>query len=685
MQKWDFNQAGKAHITFDESLTNKNPYIRPPFTFPDLETMGIKEIENEIEALREAIHFHDHRYFVLNDPVIADEAYDRLFSRLVELEERHPDLVTPDSPTQRIGGEALEELGKVEHSRPMLSLDSTTDREKVIDFDDFVKRNLGEEGVTYVCEPKFDGLSVELVYENGQFVRGSTRGDGVIGEEITENLKTIRSIPLGLRRDSAGIPSFLSVRGEVYMPKKGFQVMNRQRVERGEEPFANPRNAAAGTLRQLDPKVVAARPLDTYVFAILAMEGISFDTHSEVIEGLKTWGFKVNEKIAYCITIQEAISYHRAMLEERDSLPYEIDGVVVKVDQLGFREALGEKERSPRWAIAFKFEPRQEVTRVADIVVQVGRTGILTPVALLEPVTVGGVTISRATLHNYDEMMRKDVRRGDMVRVARAGDVIPDVVERVVDDREDSQRESPLEMPKRCPVCGSEVVREGAYYRCTGGLSCRAQLLGSILHYASKGGMDIEGMGGKTVTMFLKEGIIKESVADLYRITKEELLGLERFAEKSAYNLLGAIEESKRRSLPRFIFALGIPLVGEHMARILAETFGDIPSLMGATREELEAVREVGPEVADSIIGFFGSKSNRRIIKKLFASGVEPKIEKREGALEGMRSVCKGGLKRYSRGEVKRLAESLGAIGAASVGRDAEYVVVGEDAGAKLD
>jgi DNA ligase (NAD+) len=646
--------------------------------------MDKKGIENEIETLREAIHFHDHRYFVLNSPVIADDVYDTLFSTLVELEERYPELITPDSPTQRIGGEVLGELRKVEHSRSMLSLDSTTDHEKILDFDDFIKRNLGEEEVTFVCEPKFDGLSVELVYVNGLFVRGSSRGDGVVGEEITENLKTIRSIPLRLRGDSSGIPAFLSVRGEVYMPREGFQVMNRGRIERGEEPFANPRNAAAGTLRQLDPKVVAGRPLDTYVFDLLVIEGVSFKTHSEAIEGLNRWGFNVNERIAHCLTIQDAVSYHKTMQEERDSLPYEIDGIVIKVDRLGFREALGEKERSPRWAIAYKFEPRHEVTRVADIVIQVGRTGILTPVALLDPVNVGGVTISRATLHNYDEMVRKDVRRGDMVRVARAGDVIPDVVERV-DDRADSQRENRLGMPDRCPVCDSDVVRDGAFYRCTGGLSCRSQLIGSVLHYASRGGMDIGGMGGKTVATFLRNGLIKESVADLYGIRREDLLNLEGFAEKSADNLLDAIEKSKKRSFPRFIYSLGIPQVGEHMARLLAEKFENLLSLMKATREELEAVHEIGPEVAEAIIGFFGSKSNQVIIKKLFESGVELKTEKREGVLEGMRFIFTGVIKRYSRGEIKRLMEGLGAVVTSSVSRNVDYLVVGEEPGSKLE
>jgi len=667
-----------------EGAIKGNPYLKPPFIFQDLEGMTFGEISDEVAILREAIHHHDHLYFVLNAPVVSDEAYDQLFARLVAIEERHPELVSPDSPAQRVAGEPLDELGRFTHAQPMLSLDSTTDREKVLDFDDFVKRNLGVDSVAYICEPKFDGLSVELVYRDGFFSQGASRGDGVVGEDITKNLKTIRSIPLRLRRKGGGIPSFLSVRGEAYMPKDGFQAMNRERIEREEEPFANPRNAAAGALRQLDPKVVAGRPLNIYVFDIMAVEGVSFRTHSEVIEGLRSWGFRVNEKIAFCRSIQHAIEYHEGMQAERNSLLYEIDGIVIKVDHLDHREALGQKERSPRWAIAFKFEPRHEITRVADVIVTVGRTGILTPVALLDPVNVGGVTISRATLHNYDEMIRKDVRRGDMVRVARAGDVIPDVVGRV-DERPESDRESTLEMPGICPVCGSEVVREGAYYRCTGGLSCRAQLLGSVAHYANKGGMDIEGLGEKTVAMFMREGIIVESVADLYAIRKEQLLGLEGFAEKSAENLIRSIEASKDRSLQRFIFALGIPLIGEHMSKVLAEHFGDLHALMNAGRDELESIHEVGPEVADSLLHFFGSEKNRGIIGKLLASGVRPRVERRTGIFSGKRFVFTGGLRRYNRGEIKRLMEGLGAVVSTSVSRTTDYVVAGEEPGSKLE
>jgi DNA ligase (NAD+) len=664
-----------------EALAEKSPYMEPPFSFPDLEKMNRREIKAEARALREAIHYHDHRYYVLDAPVIADEAYDRLFRRLTEIEERFPELVTIDTPTRRVGGEPLDELDRVEHARPMLSLDSTTEREKVLDFDDFIRRNLGVDRVAFICEPKFDGLSVELVYRDGRFESGSTRGNGLLGEEITENLRTIRSIPLRLRPEA---PTYLSVRGEVFMPKDGFQAMNRERLERGEETFANPRNAAAGTLRRLDPTIVAGRPLSAFVFDVLSIEGFAFDTHAEVIDALRAWGFRVNERVAACPSIEEAIAYHVKMETERDTLPYEIDGVVVKVDNLRFRETLGEKERSPRWAIAFKFEPRHEVTRVADIVVQVGRTGVLTPVALLEPVSVGGVTISRATLHNFDELARKDVRRGDTVRVARAGDVIPHVVERL-DDRDESLREPPLELPNACPVCASEVVREGAYVRCTGGLACRAQLLGSIIHYASKGGMDIEGLGSKTVRMFLEKGVIRESVADLYTIRKEGLLDLERFAEKSADNLVAAIEASKRRSLHRFIYALGIPLVGEHMARVLADRYGALPPLVDAECEELEAIHEVGPEVAESIRRFFGSESNRRIIEKLYASGVEPVAEARTGAFEGVRIVFTGGLGRYSRGEIKPLMEGLGAAVAPSVSEETDFVVTGEKPGSKLE
>ncbi len=647
--------------------------------------MDSGEIAAEAAALREAIHHHDHRYFVLNSPVIADEVYDQLFARLVALERRYPELITPDSPTQRVGGEALDSLGKVEHARAMLSLDSTTEEEKILDFDDFVKRNLEREDVTYVCEPKFDGLSVELVYEDGRFVGGSTRGDGVVGEEITEGLRTIRSIPLTLRDDRASFPPYLSIRGEVYMPRAGFQAMNRERMESGEEPFANPRNAAAGTLRQLDPRIVAARPLDIFVFDILAIEHLDFSAHSGVLEGLRRWGFRINDRVEVCPTVEDTIRYHGRLREERDSLPYEIDGVVIKIDDLGARAALGEKERSPRWAIAFKFEPRHEVTRVADIILQVGRTGILTPVTQLDPVNVGGVTISRATLHNYDEMVRKDVRRGDMVRVARAGDVIPDVVERV-DEREESLREPPLEMPGECPVCRSDVIRDGAYYRCTGGLSCRAQLLGSIIHYGSKGAMDIEGLGARTVNLFLKKGIIKDSLADCYDIRKEDLIDLEGFGEKSADNLLEAIEASKKRTLHRFIYALGIPLVGEHVARVLVDSFGGLTALMEADREALESIHEIGPEVADSVSGFFTSKSGKEMIERLLDAGVRPVVEKKDrGALTGLRFVFTGSLERYKRNEIKRFMEKQGAAVSSTVSAATDYLVAGEDPGSKLE
>jgi len=526
---------------------------------------------------------------------------------------------------------------------------------------------------------------VELVYENGRLVRGATRGDGVIGEEITEGLRIIRSIPLSLRQGEVALPTLLSVRGEVYMPKDGFQAMNRDRIESGEEPFANPRNAAAGTLRQLDPKIVAGRPMSIYVFDILAIDGLTFGAHSEVIEGLKSWGFRVNDRVEVCPAVEDAILYHERLREERDSLPYEIDGVVIKIDDLDARTTLGEKGRSPRWAIAFKFEPRQEITRVADIILQVGRTGILTPVTLLDPVSGGGVTISRATLHNYDEMVRKDVRPGDMVRVARAGDVIPDVVERV-DDRADSLREPALEMPEGCPICQNSVIRDGAYYRCTGGLSCRAQLLGSIIHFASKGGMDIDGLGAKSVNMFLKQKIINDSAADLYAIRRKDLLDLERFAEKSADNLLAAIEDSKSCTLHRFIYALGIPLVGEHVARVLTDSFGGLSPLMEAEVEELESIHEIGSEVADSVRSFFDSASNRTIIQRLLAAGVKPELEEREeGEFSGLRFVFTGSLERFKRGEIKRLMENQGAVVSSTVSGNTDFLVAGEESGSKLE
>ncbi|MCD6237234.1 MAG: NAD-dependent DNA ligase LigA [Thermoplasmata archaeon] len=643
-----------------------------------------EEAKRRIEELRKLIRHHDYLYYVLNKPEISDAEYDKLMLELRKLEEAYPDLVTPDSPTQRVGGFPAEEFKTVTHMKPMLSLDSAFTEEEIKKFDERIKRELGDESIEYVAEPKLDGLSVELVYENGVFVRGSTRGDGINGEDVTENLKTIRAVPLRLR-ESKTIPTRLAVRGEVIMHINDFERLNKQLIERGEEPLANPRNAAAGSLRRLDPRETAERPLDIFFYEILFIEGVDIETQWDGLKHLKEWGLKVNHLIKKCDDIDDAIRYHEEMAEKREELSYEIDGVVIKVNRLDYQEKLGIKARSPRWAIAYKFPPREEETEIVDIVVQVGRTGTLTPVALLKPVDVTGVTVSRATLHNQDFIDQMDVRIGDKVKVARAGDVIPEVVKVLKDKR--TGREKKFHIPSKCPVCGSKVVKEGAFYRCTGGLACIAQLKRSITHYASKGAMDIEGLGKKNVDLLVDSGLIKR-VSDLYVLKKEDLLKLPRFAEKSADNLLKGIEKSKERSLARFIYALGIPNVGEHMARVLAEHFKTLDALMNASRESLLEIHEVGPETADSIVSFFREKINREEIERMKKFGVKAtvaKVEEKKGILSGKVFVFTGALQSFSREEAKRLVEELGGRAASSVSKNVDFVVVGENPGSKYD
>ena len=532
--------------------------------------MTKEEAKKRIEELRREINHHNYLYYVLNRPEISDAEYDRLMDELISLESQFPDLITPDSPTQKVGAPPKEEFGKITHLAPMLSLDSCLDEKEVVDFDRRVKRELGIDNIEYVAEPKFDGLSVELVYEKGVFVRGSTRGDGMVGEDVTDNLKTVRPVPLRLREGKVKIPDLLAVRGEVVMKIKDFEKLNEEMIKRGEPPFANPRNAASGSLRQLDSKITAERKLDIFFYDILAIEGVKLNSQWGVLNTLPEWGLKVSSDIKKCKNIEEVYKYHHEMEAKRETLDFEIDGIVVKVNQFEYQSRLGIKTRSPRWAVAYKFKPKEEVTRIKDIVVQVGRTGILTPVAILEPVRIGGVTVTRATLHNQDEIDRKDIRIGDKVVVIRAGDVIPEIKARV--HVEGEKRREKYHLPDKCPVCGAEVVREGAYYRCTGGLSCTAQLKESLRHFASKGAMNIEGLGKKLVDKFVEEGIIRSPV-DLYHLKKEQIAKLEGMGDKSAQNLLDSIEKSKEIELSRFIYALGIPLVGEHLARVLAQHY----------------------------------------------------------------------------------------------------------------
>lgn len=646
--------------------------------------MNRRDAQARIEALRKEIRRHDYLYYVKDRPEISDAEYDRLFRELSELEAAYPDLITPDSPTQRVGAPPLDELKKVPHERPMLSLDSVLDREEVLAFDRRMQKELGQSRIGYVAEPKYDGLSVELVYEHGTFVRGATRGDGMIGEDVTANLRTIRALPLQLRPD-ADPPARLVARGEVYMRLEDFQALNRRITERGEEAFANPRNAASGSLRQLDSRITAERPLVITCYEIMGQTGSLPPTHWDELEALARWGLPVPMHRRLCNTIEDVIAFHHETEAIRDELPYEIDGIVVKVNRRDWQERLGEKSRSPRWAIAYKFTPRKEITVVQDIVVSVGRTGTLTPVALLKPVEVGGVTISRATLHNADEVARKDIRIGDTVKVERAGDVIPAIAERI--EVPGQRRAAPFHMPDHCPVCGSAVAREGAYHYCTGQAACPAQLKGAIEHFASKGALNIEGLGKKTVAQLVDRGLVK-NLADLYTLTKGDLLTLDGFAERSASLLLEAIERSKRVPLERFLMGLGIRQVGQHIARVLAERFKTLDAIMAADRKTFESVHEIGPEIAASLESYFREDRNRQVIQRLRELGLEiepvPERERAGRPLAGKTFVFTGTLERFSRDEATRRVEHLGGHVASSVSKRTDYVVAGTDAGSKL-
>ena len=642
------------------------------------------EAKKRIEQLAAEIREHDHRYHVLDQPTISDAQYDKRFRELQALEEEFPDLRPPDSPTLRVGGGLRTAFKKVKHLKPMLSLDSLMERDGVLAFDERLRKAFEVERIDYVAEPKFDGLSVELVYEDGLFVRGSTRGDGEIGEDITENLRTIRSLPLRLSAAKSHPRGQIAVRGETLMPLSEFEALNKRLIEANQEPFASARNSAAGTLRQLDPAITASRRLDLYAYEIMHGASAAIGTQTQMLAALRAWGFHVEQTMRRCAGIEEAVAFHAEMLERREKLPYEIDGVVIKVDRRDWQAGLGERSRSPRWAVAFKFPPRIEVTRVLDIAVQVGRTGKLTPVAILQPVDVSGVTVSRATLHNQDEVDRKDVRVGDTVRIRRAGDVIPEVVEVLKDKR--PRGTAPFQMPEKCPVCGARVEREGAYHLCTNGLSCPAQLERHIGHFASRGAMDIAGLGDKTVKQLIDTGRIAD-LADLYRLTAEDFEGLEGFAEKSIENLLRAIADSRRPRLDRFLYALGIEHVGDTVARLLARHYGGLEPLLEATEEELQEIDGIGPEVAASVRHFFANPRNRKVLERLEQAGVKPvaeKIAKGPQPLAGEVIVFTGTLEKLSRPEAQRKAEAAGARTASAVSKKVTLVVAGPGAGSKL-
>jgi DNA ligase (NAD+) len=650
--------------------------------------MAHADILAKLTTLKNEIRRHDSLYYVKDRPEISDSQYDRLFRELLELEQAYPELVTPDSPSQRVGAPPLAELVKVPHEQPMLSLDSIVDESEVQAFDQRMKRELEASSVEYSAEPKFDGLSVELIYDHGIFTRGATRGDGATGEDVTVNLRTIRSLPLQLRAQS-GLPPHLVVRGEVYMHLDDFQALNRRITERGDDAFANPRNAASGSLRQLDSKITATRPLVVTCYEIMALSGSVPPTHWDELETLAQWGLPIpeRERRRLCASIDEILTFHREMASMRDQLPYEIDGVVVKVNRRDWQSRLGMKSRSPRWAIAYKFAPRKEITVVQAIVVSVGRTGTLTPVALLKPVEVGGVTISRATLHNADEVARKDIRVNDTVKVERAGDVIPAVAERVPIPHE--QRSPPFLMPDHCPVCGSSVGREGAYFYCTGQSVCRAQLKGAIEHFASKHALNIEGLGKKTVAQLVDTELVR-SLADLYRLTKDDLIKLEGFADRSATLLLESIASSTTVSLDRFLMGLGIRQVGQHIAKVLAREFGSLEEIMSADRERFQQIREIGPEISESLVAYWSEPHNREVIAQLQKSGVQvaPGMatgDRKTSPLAGKTFVFTGGLDHFTRDSAQQAVEGAGARVSSSVSKKTSYLVVGRDPGSKLD
>ncbi|HKK14933.1 MAG TPA: NAD-dependent DNA ligase LigA [Gammaproteobacteria bacterium] len=645
------------------------------------------EIRQRAARLREQIDHHNYRYYVLDSPEISDAEYDRLLRELRDLEAEHPEIVTPDSPTQRVGAAPAESFGEVRHEVPMLSLANAFSDEELSDFDRRVREALDVHHVDYTAEPKLDGLAVSLLYEDGELARAATRGDGVTGEDVTQNVRTIRSVPLRLRGD--GWPARLEVRGEVFMSRKGFDQLNRTAEKKGQKTFVNPRNAAAGSLRQLDSRITAERPLEIYCYGVGLVEAGGLpDRQSEVLEALRGWGLRVYQGVERVTGLRGCEDYYDRMERRRDDLPFEIDGVVFKVDRLDYQQTLGFVARAPRWAIARKFPAREENTRVVDVEWQVGRTGALTPVARLEPVFVGGVTVTNATLHNQDEIDRKDVRVGDTVAIRRAGDVIPEVVSVVKSRRPRNARK--VHFPDRCPVCGSDVIRpEGeAAARCTGGLGCAAQRKEGIKHFASRRAMDVDGLGDKLVEQLVDRELIHDA-ADLYGLTMEQLADLDRMAEKSARNLVDALDKSKDTTLARFLYALGIPEVGEATARQLAAHFGTLKAVRGASQEELQAVPDIGPVVAEEIDTFFRQTHNRQVIDKLVDAGVhwpEVKVKRRETLpLAGKTFVLTGSLESFTRNEAKDRLQGLGAKVTGSVSRNTDYVVVGADPGSKYD
>jgi DNA ligase (NAD+) len=648
-----------------------------------------KDLGRRVEALREKIRHHEYRYYVLDAPEITDAEFDQLMHELKQLEVQNPLLILPDSPTQRVGGKPREGFGKARHSSPMLSLDNTYSEDELRSWERRVHELSGRQDIQYVCELKLDGMSLALCYEDGKLVRGITRGDGTTGEDVTLNVRTVRSIPLSIPKDKlkqAGIPQDFEVRGEMLMPLAAFKKMNDEREQKGLSQFANPRNATAGTVRQLEPSITAERRLDYFAYILLENGRTYFDRHWETLNAIAAAGFKVNPHRRLTNNIEEVWAFIGEWEGKRESLRYEIDGIVIKVDRTTLQDELGYTGKAPRWAIAYKYAARAGITRIEDILVQVGRTGKLTPVAALKPVPIGGTTVSRATLHNLDEIERLGVKIGDWVEVERGGDVIPKVT-RVVEDRDHPRGHKAFHMPENCPVCGTRVVRsEGEVdYRCVNA-NCPAKLRETILHFASRGVMNIDGLGDALVNQLSDRGLVK-NVADIYKLTKADLLQLERMGEKSAQNVLAEIEASKKLPLERVIYGLGIRFVGERTAQFLAEHFGSMEDLMSAGEAQLEEVNEVGPRIAQSIREFFEEPRNRELVKRLHLAGLSftGKKKHRGTQLAGKTFVLTGTLAHYSRAEAKQLIEDAGGRVSGSVSKKTDYVVAGTEAGSKLE
>jgi DNA ligase (NAD+) len=648
-----------------------------------------KDVGKKIEALRETIRHHEYLYYVLDNPEISDLEFDKLMQQLKDLEADHPSLVTQDSPTQRVGGKPREGFVKVPHSSPMLSLDNTYSEEELRAWERRVHELSGRKDVDYVCELKLDGMSLALVYDDGKLARGVTRGDGSVGEDVTQNVRTVRSIPLIIPADrltKAGIPKDFEVRGELLMPTATFKRVNEERERNGLPTFANPRNFTAGTVRQLDSNITAQRRLDYFPYILLENGRTYFDRHSKTLDALDTAGFKVNQNRNLVHSMDQVWAFIQQWEGKRDSLPYEIDGIVIKVDRTALQDELGFTGKAPRWAIAYKYAARGGITKLEDIRVQVGRTGKLTPVAMLAPVLIGGTTVRNATLHNMDEIERLGVKIGDWVQVERGGDVIPKVA-KVIDDKDHPRGHQSFEMPEKCPVCGTKVVRTAGEvdYRCVNA-NCPAKLLGTILHFASRGVMNIDGMGESLVNQLIERGLVK-NVADIYDLSKKDLLSLDRFADKSAQNILDEIENSKKLPLERVIYGLGIRMVGERTAQFLAEHFGSMEALASASVEELQDVNEVGPRIAESIVEFFSIPANQQLVKRLAGAGLTLKGKKKERGtkLAGKTFVLTGTLAKHTRDEAKKMIEDAGGKVAGSVSKKTDYVVAGADAGSKLD